>query len=274
MLFLHMFLRLGNQLVDLSHPQVMAIINITPDSFVPTCHCVTEVAALKAAATARQEGAAILDIGACSTRPGAVPIDEAGEWKRLQPALRAIRNAFPDAMISVDTFRAEIARKAIELYGVNMINDISGGSEEMYHVVAEKKVAYILTYNEQETIGTLKKGDIVVRCLDFLVRRADRLHRLGVSDVIADPGFGFNKTLEQNYELLTNLRMLQPAGLPLLVGISRKSMIYKPLNISPEEALNGTTVLHTIALQGGAAILRVHDVKETKQVIELCSYCC
>lgn len=274
MLFLHMFLRLGSQLVDLSSPQIMAIINITPDSFVSTCHCVTEVAALRTAVTARQQGATILDIGACSTRPGSVPVDEMNEWTRLQPALRTIRNTFPDALISVDTFRTGIARKAIELYGVNMINDISGGSEDMYHLVAAKKVAYVLTYNEQKTLDVTKKGDVVTRCLDFFVRRADWLHRLGVADVIGDPGFGFNKTLEQNYELLTNLKKLQSAGLPLLVGISRKSMIYKPLGISPEEALNGTSVLHTIALQGGAAILRVHDVKEAKQVIDLCSYCC
>ncbi len=264
-----MFLRFGSELVDLSCPQVMAIVNVTPDSFVQGCRCVTEVQALRMCATALQQGAAILDVGACSTRPGSTPVDEAAEWSRLQPALRAIRNAYPEARLSVDTFRPAIARKAIDLYHVGLINDVSGGTDAMYELVAEKKVAYILTFNEQVD----EEEDIVVRCLDFIARRADQLHRLGVADVIADPGFGFNKSLAQNYRLLSRLALLRPAGLPLLVGISRKSMIYKPLDIKSEDALIGTTALHALALQNGANILRVHDVQAAHQVITLCSYC-
>ena len=258
---------IGNRLLDLSRPQIMAIINMTPDSFVPSCRCVTEVQALATVANALQHGAAIIDIGACSTRPGSTPVDEAGEWARLKVALRAVRDAFPEAIISVDTFRADVAKQAIDAYGVQIINDVSGGSPEMYEVIANKNVPYILTFARK----LAPDEDPVLEATDFFVKEVDTLHRLGVSDVIIDPGFGFGKSIDQNYQLLHNLDHLKLLHQPLLVGVSRKSMIYKPLGVSPEEALNGTTVLHTIALRKGADILRVHDVKEANQVIQLCS---
>ena len=243
-----MNIRLSDHIVDVSVPKVMAIINITPDSFVPSCRCVTEVQALATAAKALQEGAAILDLGACSTRPGSEPVDAEQEWKRLAPA-----------------FRPAIAQRALETYQVDMINDVSGGSEEMYDIVAKYRVPYILTF--ARTLAP--EEDAVLAALDFFVHESDILHRKGVADVILDPGFGFGKSIEQNYQLLHGLSRFQVLREPILVGISRKSMIYKVLNISPEEALNGTTVLHTLALQGGASILRVHDVKEAQQTIQL-----
>ncbi|MBQ9522578.1 MAG: dihydropteroate synthase [Paludibacteraceae bacterium] len=260
-----MNIRLSDHIVDVSVPKVMAIINITPDSFVPSCRCVTEVQALATAAKALQEGAAILDVGACSTRPGSEPVDAEQEWKRLAPALRALRDAFPKTPISVDTFRPAIAQRVLETYQVDMINDVSGGSEEMYDIVAKYRVPYILTF--ARTLAP--EEDAVLAALDFFVHESDLLHRKGVADVILDPGFGFGKSIEQNYQLLHGLSRFQVLREPILVGISRKSMIYKVLNISPEEALNGTTVLHTLALQGGASILRVHDVKEAQQTIQL-----
>lgn len=262
-----MRLRIGNQLFERSQPCVMSIVNLSPDSFVPSCHCVTEVQALTSVASALQQGAAIIDIGACSTRPNSVPVSEEQEWQRLHVMLRAIRNAFPDAILSLDTFRPAIARKAIEDYGVQIINDVSGGCDEMFDLVTEKQVPYILTFSRPLS----EESDVVIEAVDFFVREADRLHRMGVADIIIDPGFGFGKTIEQNYTLLQGLDKLKMLHLPILVGISRKSMIYKRLNCSPEEALNGTTVLHTIAIQKGADILRVHDTQAAQQVIQLCS---
>jgi len=267
-------ININGRLMDLSTPKVMGIINVTPDSF--ACHCtnITEAEVLRHAARALQEGADILDIGGCSTRPGSCAPDEEEEWRRVRLAVSAIRREWPDAVLSVDTYRASVARRAVETYGVNIVNDISGGEldPEMFATVAQLSVPYILTHT-RGTPATMQQqtdyADLMSEVVGYLEERVDRLHRLGVADVIIDPGFGFAKTTEQNYELLRKLDYLKALDLPILVGVSRKSMITKVLDVAPAEALNGTTVLHTLALAKGANILRVHDVKEARQVITL-----
>ena len=244
----------------------MAIVNATTDSFAFACTNISEAEVLQVTARAVQEGADIIDVGACSTRPGSTPVSEDEEWRRLNIALRAIRETYPQAIVSIDTFRANIARMAIEQFGAAIINDISGGVDpDMFATVAELGVPYILTHNRE-----LKDGDIVVQVLDFFVRKADELHRLGVKDVIVDPGFGFNKTEAQNYELLHRLADLRHAQLPILVGLSRKSMLYKPLHTTPKSdlALEATIRVNQEALQAGASILRVHDVAAARKLIE------
>jgi len=260
-------------LMDFATPKVMAIINVTTDSFARHCTNITEAEILRWAAEALSEGADILDIGGCSTRPGSVPPSEEEEWRRVRLAVTAIRREWPEAVLSVDTWRASVARQAVE-QGVEIVNDISGGQfdERMFETIADLRVPYILTHTRAEP-DVMQQftdyDDLMSEILGFLQERVDMLHRMGVKDVILDPGFGFSKTTEQNYTLLRNLNCLGVLGLPILAGVSRKSMITKVLDVSPDEALNGTTALHMLALQNGADILRVHDVKEAKQVITL-----
>jgi len=267
-------LNINGKLMDLSIPKIMAIINVTLDSFVRHCTNITEAEVLRWAAEALSEGADILDIGGCSTRPGSCPPTEEEEWRRIRLATAAIRREWPEAVISVDTYRASVARHAVQDYGVNIINDISGGQldENMFPTVAELHVPYILTHTRANP-ATMQEhthyDNLMSEILAYMQERVDTLHRMGVADVIIDPGFGFAKTLEQNYEILRKLAYLKVLGLPVLAGLSRKSMITKALDIPAEEALNGTTALHMLALANGADILRVHDVKEAKQLVTL-----
>ena len=262
-------LNLGGKLLSLDVPVVMGILNATPDSFYQH-HEGAEAIALRT----RQmlaEGAAILDVGACSTRPGFTPPDEKEEMRRLREALAVVRKEAPEAIVSVDTFRANVAKMCVEEFGVQMVNDISEGAldKEMFKTVAELGVPYILTHNA--TIDDTDDSRFMAVLLRDLGSKVEELHALGLCDIIIDPGFGFGKTLEQNYILMRNLEVLHELHLPLLVGVSHKSMIYKLLNTTPDEALNGSTVLHTVALQKGAHILRAHEVKEAKECIEIIS---
>lgn len=267
-------LNIQGKILDLATPKVMAIVNVTTDSFARHCTNITEAEVLRWAAEALSEGADILDIGGCSTRPGSVPPSEEEEWRRIQLALSAIRREWPEVVVSVDTWRAGVARKAVTEYGADIINDISGGQfdADMIQTIADVRVPYILTHTRAlpETMQQhTDYDDLLSEVVAYFVERVDRLHQMGVKDIILDPGFGFAKTVEQNYYLLRHLDCLQELGLPILVGVSRKSMITKVLDITPDEALNGTTVLQTLALTKGANILRVHDVKEAKQLVKL-----
>lgn len=257
----------GGELLSLEVPIVMGILNATPDSFYQH-HEGTEAIALRTRQLI-EEGATILDIGACSTRPGSISIDEKEEMLRLRQALHIVRQEAPNAIVSIDTFRANIAKMCVEEYGVQMVNDISGGEfdKKMFKTVAELGVPYVLTHNV--TINDTDNTQFMAAFLRNIGCKVEELHELGLCDVIVDPGFGFNKTLEQNYVLIQNLEILHEFKLPLLVGLSRKSMIYKLLDTNPEGALNGSTVLHTIALTKGAQILRAHDVKEAIQCIKI-----
>ncbi len=268
-------INLNGQLLTLDTPIVMAIINITPDSFHVSCPPNDAKKILAATHKALSEGATILDIGAYSTRPGADDISLEEEWERLDFALHTIRQAHPEAHISVDTFRAEIARQAVEKYAVCMINDISGGTLDpnMYQTIADLNVAYVLmhTRGTPQTMQALTDyEDMMSEMLDFFQRSSYELRQLGVKDIIIDPGFGFAKTLDQNYELLRKMPYFDVLELPILAGISRKSMIYRLLDTTSNEALNGTTVLNTLALTQGAKIIRVHDVREAYETITIC----
>lgn len=260
-------INVGGELLSLEVPIVMGILNATPDSFFQH-HEGTEAIALRTRQLI-EEGATILDIGACSTRPGSISIDEKEEMLRLRQALHIVRQEAPNAIVSIDTFRANIAKMCVEEYGVQLVNDISGGEfdKKMFKTVAELGVPYVLTHNV--TINDTDNTQFMAAFLRNIGCKVEELHELGLCDVIVDPGFGFNKTLEQNYVLIQNLEILHELKLPLLVGLSRKSMIYKLLDTNPEGALNGSTVLHTIALTKGAQILRAHDVKEAIQCIKI-----
>ncbi len=252
---------------------VMAIINLTPDSFYQSCDKnISKV--MRTAEKALKDGANILDVGAYSSRPNAAEVDMEEEWKRLQKTLNSLRKNFPEAILSVDTFRAEIAKRAVQEANVQIINDISAGEadNEMFQTIANLQVAYIMMHM-RGTPQTMQKltayENMMQQIIDYFQRKINTLHQLGVTDIVLDPGFGFAKTIEQNFELLRKMHYLQRFEMPLLVGVSRKSMIYKPLNTKPEEAMNGTTALHTLALAQGANILRVHDVKEAVETIQL-----
>ena len=252
-------LNIGGQLLSLERPLVMGILNATTESFYEASQMHTADAVAERALTMLREGASIIDVGGCSTKPGLAPVNEEEEMRRLGMALAAIRKVAPEAILSVDTFRASIAERCVKEFGVQMINDVSGGEadERMFATVANLQVPYVLTCN---------KGSWTELMYD-LAERINRLHLMGVNDVIVDPGFGFGKTLDDNYRLMAHLEELHLLECPLLVGVSRKSMIYKHLDITPTEALNGTTVLHTVALTKGAHILRVHDVKAAREAI-------
>lgn len=271
-------ININNKLWEFSIPQIMAIINITPDSFAVSCKSMSEKEVLSCAEKALEDGARILDLGGYSTRPGADEVSAEEEWRRIDMAAGWIRREWPEAIISIDTFRSDVAQKAVEKHGADIINDISGGEidKEMFATVAQLGTPYILTHM-RGTPATMQQqtqyAHFMPEIMDYFQKKVDELHRLGVKDVILDPGFGFAKTREQNFELLRKMRYLEALNLPILAGISRKSMIYKTLDITPAEALNGTTALHMASLIEGAAILRVHDVKEAQQTIKLYQNC-
>jgi len=263
----------GGKLIDLSSPKLMGILNITPDSFYDGGRYSSVDAALHRAERLLFEGADMLDIGAYSSRPGAANVTTDEEQARILPVIEALTKHFPDSILSVDTFRADVARASIEA-GAHIINDISGGTmdDRMFSTVAELKVPYILMHmrGTPKTMQQLTDyTDLVDEVNLFFGKQIATLRQMGVIDIILDPGFGFAKTLQQNYELLNRLEELHIHGLPILGAISRKSMIYKKLGTTPEEALNGTTALNTLLLAKGVSILRVHDVKPAKEVITL-----
>jgi dihydropteroate synthase len=268
------YINVKGKLLDLSVPKVMGIINVTPDSFYEGSRFFREKEYIKAAVKMAEDRADILDIGGYSSRPGAADVTLEEEGTRVLKAIRLISRELPDMVISVDTFRADIAREAVLECGAGIINDISGGDadKEMFHLVEKLNVPYILMHM-QGTPGTMQKNpvydDVVADIMRWFGERITRLQSAGVKDVIFDPGFGFGKTASQNFDLLRRLGDFLIAGVPLLVGVSRKSMIWKTLETMPKGALNGTTVLNTIALLNGADILRVHDVKEAVQVVKL-----
>lgn len=252
-------LNVHGQLLDLSRPLVMGILNATPDSFYADSRQQTEEDIASCCAQMLSDGAAIIDVGGCSTRPGGEVASEAEEMKRLRMALAVVRREHPKAVISVDTFRPDVARMAVEEFGADIINDVNGGEPEMFRMVTRLRVPYILM-SLQPTMRDM--------LLSF-AEKVQQLRDMGANDLILDPGFGFGKTLEQNYEIMNELEKLQVMELPLLVGLSRKSMIYRSFGCTPQEALNGTTALNTIALMKGASILRVHDVKEAMECVKI-----
>jgi dihydropteroate synthase len=266
-------LNLKGELLDLSRPCVMGILNLTPDSFYSNSRMGSVDAALERAEICLKEGAAFIDIGAYSSRPGAAGVTTDEELRRMIPAIAAISKRFPEAKLSIDTFRAKVARESIAA-GAHVVNDISGGNldELMFETVAALNVPYILMHM-QGTPQTMQQKpvykNIGLEVVDYLAEKVNALKALGVKDIILDPGFGFAKNTTHNYQLMNQLENLGVFGLPVLVGISRKSMIYKLLGTTADEALNGTTALNTIALQKGAAILRVHDVKAAVECISI-----
>lgn len=270
-------INVGGRLMDLGEPQVMGIVNVTPDSFYAGSRRQTEAEIAQRANQIVDEGGSIIDIGAFSTRPGAPEVSEAEEMERLRRGLSVIRKEQPNAVVSVDTFRPNVARMAVEEYGADIINDVSEGGitgvanvplandgnddyPAMFRMMGRLKVPYILM-SVQPTLRDVLMG---------FAREVQQLRDLGVNDIILDPGFGFGKTLEQNYHLLNEMERLCELELPILVGVSRKSMIFRLLGGSPAEALNGTTVVNTIALTKGASILRVHDVKKAVECVKIC----
>ena len=260
-------------LIDLDTPRIMGILNRTPDSFYDGGTLLDERAVLLKAEQLLKEGASFLDVGGYSSRPGADEVSVDEEMHRVVSTTEVLLKNFPDALISVDTFRSAVAKKAIDV-GAAMVNDISGGTLDvaMLSTIAELQVPYILMHmrGTPQTMQSLAQYENVTKEVVFeLSQRIARARSLGINDIIADPGFGFAKTIEQNFQILKQLEQLSHLDVPLLVGISRKSMIYKSLGNSPDEALNGTTVLNTIALLKGANILRVHDVKEALECVRL-----
>ena len=270
-------LNIRGNLVDLSTPHVMGILNVTPDSFYDGGrYFQNEHRVLQQAEKMLSEGATFLDIGGYSSRPGAEEVSVEEEKRRVVENVALVTKRFPEAYVSVDTFRAEVAREAVAA-GAGMVNDISGGEldPQMFDTIAELQVPYILMHmrgTPQTMQGFITYENLVVDVLDDLQKKMARLRELKVKDIIVDPGFGFAKTIDQNYTLLKNLSVFLTLGAPLLVGLSRKSMIYRRLNIDIEAAGNGTTVLNTLALMNGAGILRVHDVKEAGEAIKLVAY--
>ena len=262
-------LNCNGQLLDLSEPRVMGILNATPDSFFAASRSQTEAEIAERTQEILQEGAAIIDVGACSTRPDSEPVSEQEEMQRLRFTLPIIRREAPNAVVSVDTFRPYVARMVVEEYGVSIINDvgapannkklIADNQETMFRMVSRLRVPYIYMSRKSTMKEVMLDSAQVV----------DMLRSLGQKDIILDPGFGFGKTVEQNYKVFNELERMQALHLPVLVGISRKSMIWKLLRCTPEEALNSTTVLNTIALVKGASILRVHDVKEAVECVKI-----
>lgn len=261
------------QLIDLSRPKIMGILNITPDSFFDGGRYQTDEDFLNQTEKMLKEGATFIDIGAYSSRPNAAFVSELEELSRLLPIVEVIAEKFPEAILSIDTFRANVAQQAIEI-GAAMINDISAGllDDQMLEVIAKANVPYIMMHmrGTPQTMATFTQyDDIVKEIITYFSERISAARSVGINDVIIDPGFGFAKTLEQNYEVLQKLELFQMLDVPLLSALSRKSMIYKVLGTNAEEALNGTTVLNTVSLLKGAKILRVHDVKEAVECVRL-----
>ncbi len=267
-------ININGKLIDLSIPKVMGILNVTPDSFYAGSRQVTEEMILQRCRQIVAEGGAIIDIGAQSTAPAATMLTAREERARLIPALKLIRRELPDAILSVDTFYADVAKQVVEEHGVQIINDISGGQidKRMFAVMAEINVPYVLMHmrGTPQTMQQHTHYDHFIQdLLYYFSEKKSELNSLGVNDVIIDPGFGFSKTLMQNYEMMAFLKYFHIFDEPILVGVSRKSMIYKLLDISPGESLNGTTVLNTVALLSGASLLRVHDVREAVECIQI-----
>lgn len=267
-------LNIKGKLVTLDEPWVMGILNVTPDSFYADSRINDESALYKRIETILSEGGRIIDVGGCSTRPGAATVTEEEERNRLKKALSILMLHYPEVIVSVDTFRADIARWAVEEYGVAIINDVSGGDMDpnMFRTIADLRVPYIIMHmrGTPETMQTLTAYEnVTAEVLQSLAVKMNQLYQLGINDVIVDPGFGFSKTIEQNYELMRHLSDFRILEAPLLVGISRKKMIYEMLETSIEGSLNGTTVLNTFALLHGADILRVHDVRDAVEAVRI-----
>lgn len=270
-------LNVRGKLLDLSEPQIMGILNVTPDSFFSGSRKQTDVEIRERVEQIVAEGGQMIDIGAYSSRPCADDVSPEEEMARLRKGMKIVREIAPDIPVSVDTFRADVARMCVEELGVDIINDISGGEldKDMFNTVAKLGVPYILMHmkgNPQNMQNNPQYDDLVKEVLLYFADKIQRLRDLGQKDIILDPGFGFAKTLEHNYELMNHMEELKVFELPILSGISRKSMIYKLLGTSPLEALNGTTVLNTISILKGASILRVHDVKEAKEVARMIKF--
>lgn len=268
------YINAGGRLLDLSVPIVMGIINVTPDSFYEGSRAGSEKEIIDSARSMINDGASIIDVGGCSTRPYAPEVSQEEEEKRVLTAISLIKKEMPDAVISVDTFRSQVALRAVTEAGALIINDISGGDadNEMFGVVRRLNVPYIMMHM-QGMPGNMQDNpvyvDVVADILKAFGKKIAILQESGVNDIILDPGFGFGKTIKHNFEILKRFSDFTIAGLPLLAGISRKSMIWKTLGITPDDALNGTSVLNAVALMGGADILRVHDVAEAVQTIKL-----
>lgn len=254
---------LRGQLIDFSRPRVMAIVNLSTDSFYTSCSMDDEADFLLHVEQLLRDGADWIDLGACSTRPDSQPVSAQQEWKLLRRGIEMIRKHWSSVPISVDTFRGEIAKKAL-LYGADMINDVYA-NDDMWNVVAKYRVPYVLTFSKEINC----QNHLLAETMQFLQEKLDVLHRKGVADVMIDPGFGFGKTQQQNYELLRQLDILQVLRAPVLVGVSRKSMLYKPLDTTPDDVLPATIAAHTLALERGADILRVHDVKAAVQAVKI-----
>lgn len=265
---------MNGRLMDLSQPRVMGILNVTPDSFYAESRMQTDEAVEKQVMRLLSEGADIIDLGAYSSRPNADHVSAEEEMCRLRRGLEVLRCVAPEAVVSVDTFRADVARMCVEEYGVAIINDIAAGEmdAEMFSMVARLGVPYVMMHMQgtpQDMQLNPHYDNLLKEVMLYFAEKVDRLRQMGVRDIVLDPGFGFGKTLDHNYELLSQMEELACFGLPLLVGISRKSMIYKLLKSTPQESLNGTTVLNTIALLKGAHILRVHDVKPAVEAVKI-----
>lgn len=268
------YINVNGTLLDLSTPCVMGILNVTPDSFYAGSRMQTEEEIARRVEQILAEGAGIIDVGAYSSRPNADHVSAREEMERLRTGLSVLRRIKPDAVVSVDTFRADVARMCVEEYDVAIINDIAAGEmdKEMFRTVADLNVPYIMMHMQgtpQDMQLHPHYDDLLKEVFLYFARKVQQLRDLGVKDIVLDPGFGFGKTLAHNYELLSHLEEFRIFGLPLLVGVSRKSMIYRLLGITPQESLNGTTVLDTISLLKGADILRVHDVKEAVETVRI-----
>ncbi|MGK7394950.1 MAG: dihydropteroate synthase [Candidatus Cyclobacteriaceae bacterium M3_2C_046] len=266
-------LNLKGNLLDVSYPRVMGILNLTPDSFYDGGRYVTESAIVEQAEIMLQAGAAILDLGGYSSRPGAADVNLDEEKTRVTNGIKFVLKHFPEAFISVDTFRSEVAEAALD-QGACMVNDISGGEmgQKMYELIAKWNVPYVLMHmrgTPQNMVNQTDYHNLLLEIIEYFQKKIFRLKQLGLNDIILDPGFGFAKTANQSFQLLSQLNKLRIFELPVMVGVSRKSMIYKTLGIDIENALNGTTVLNTIGLMNGASILRVHDVPEAMQCVKL-----
>ena len=272
------YINVNGRLLDLSTPQVMGVLNVTPDSFYSGCRAQTDEAIAERARQILEEGASIIDIGAYSSRPNCVDISPEEELNRLRYALKILNEVHPDAIISVDTFRASVAEVCVKEYGVAIINDISGGEmdKNMFDTVVDLQVPYIMQHMQgtpQDMQNSPHYDNLMRETFLYFSEKIQTLHDRGLNDIILDPGFGFGKTLDHNYELLSHMEEFKIFELPILVGLSRKSMITKLLDIPTTEALNGTTVANTIALMKGADIIRVHDVKEAVQAVKIVQKC-
>ena len=267
-------INVGGRLIDLSTPRVMGIVNVTPDSFYADSRVQREKEIRQRVRQIVSEGGEMIDVGAYSSRPGADDVSAEKEMERLRMGMRIVREEAPEVAVSVDTFRADVARAAVEEMGADMVNDISGGEldKDMFATVAKLGVPYILMHmkgSPQTMQGEARYDDVAKEVTLYFAEKVQRLRDLGQKDIILDPGYGFAKTVEQNYELLSRQELLKVFELPIMVGVSRKSMVYRLLGNTPQEALNGTTVLNTVALLKGANILRVHDVRECVEAVTI-----